>query len=62
MPSQDFGLSRMESGLRRILQDCRTFGTPVAMLAKYPAHSLVITNSSVVHSSQQKNLLVACLH
>ena len=27
-PSQNLGLSRAESGLRRILQDCRTFGDP----------------------------------
>ena len=27
-PSQDLGLSRAESGLRRILQDCRTSEGP----------------------------------
>ena len=27
-PSQDLGLSKAEIGLRRILQDCRTFGGP----------------------------------
>ena len=32
MPSQDLGLSRTESGLRRILQDCRTFGTPCSVV------------------------------
>ena len=31
-PSQDLGLRMVESGLRRILQDCRTFGGPGEVL------------------------------
>ena len=34
---QDLGLSRAESGLRRIFRDCRTFGEPASKQTK-PHH------------------------
>ena len=57
-PSQDLDVGRMESGLRRILQDCRTFRTPESNQTEPKLEVKNLENSKTFKLNTLASLLV----